>query len=296
MKSVCIILVTCLCLFTTGCKTSPFGPTIADRPSVLPTTRTASHLEKLPPPARPINVAVYSFPDRTGAFRPNDRYADNSRAVTQGANAVVVNALKLAGGGRWFNVVERSDLNHLLRERKLISDTYTALGRNPLERIAPLNLADFIIQGAITSFDSTISSGGMGASYLGIAADVNYRKDFITVALRLVSVGNGRVLKSISASKTIYSIEADASLFKVISVDDILQAVATFTKTEVTQVAVSEAIELAVYQLIREGQRDGIWSTLGQPVADLRPSTSDISSEYGIKLAAPKLSPLTSKN
>jgi curli production assembly/transport component CsgG len=268
-----------------GCQSSGFSSSLAEPPSVTPATRTASHLEDLPPPAQPVNVAVYSFPDKTGANRPNEKYADYSRAVTQGADAVVVHALKKAGKGRWFNVVERSDLSHLLRERKLISDTYAALGQNPLQRIQPLHLADFIIQGAVTSFDSSIASGGLGASYLGVGADVNHRKDYVTVVLRLTSVSNGAVLKSITANKTIYSIQVDASLFKVVSVDDILQAVAAFTKTEVTQIAVSEAIELAVYQLIREAEREGIWNTAPSRTAPaLNVALPSKSSQKGLKL------------
>ena len=231
------IVLPALALLLAGCQLAGLERPLADHPSVVSKTRTIGHLEALAPPPHPVNIAVYSFPDQTGAHRPNDRYADYSRAVTQGADSIVVNALKRAGQGRWFNVVERSNLDHLLRERKLISDTYRALGENPLQRIAPLQLADFIVQGAITSFDSTVASGGIGASYLGIGADVNHRKDLVTVALRLTRVSNGDVLKSITASKTIYSIEMDGSIFKVISVDDVFRAVAAFTKTEVTQIA-----------------------------------------------------------
>ena len=279
-------IVAVLASFTlAACQSSQFSRGAADRPSTTPVTRTANILAEMQPPDRPINVAVYSFPDRTGARRPNERYADLSYAVTQGADTVVVDALKRAGKGKWFNVVERSQLDHLLRERKLISDTYHALGRNPLDRIAPLQLADFIIQGAITSFESTVSTGGIGASYLGIGADANYRKDYITVALRLTRVSTGGIVKSITANKTIFSIEVDASLFKVISVDDILQAVATFTKTEVTQIAVSEAIELAVYQMITEAERDGLWNShITYQAADLLANSPNAGiGRYGLK-------------
>ena len=266
-----------------GCQTAGIDTSPADRPTVVAQTRTFQHLAALPPPPQPVNVAVYSFPDKTGAHRPNSRYADYSSAVTQGADAIVVNALKAAGKGRWFNVVERSNLDHLLRERKLISDTYRALGKDPLQRISPLELADYIVQGQITSYDSTISSGGVGASYLGVAADVNFRKDYVTVALRLTRVATGDVVKSITSHKTIYSIEVDGSLFKVISVDDVFKAVAAFTKTEVTQIAINEAIELAVYQLIRDGQRRGIWRAKRQPLLGLAAVDTTIKADQGLK-------------
>src|SRR5215216_4837247 len=94
--------------------------------AVGPLTDTAPILDRLgPPPPRPITVAVYEFPDQTGQNRPNPTYADYSRAVTQGAASVVAEALNRAGGGAWFKVAERSRLENLLRERKLIRDTYT---------------------------------------------------------------------------------------------------------------------------------------------------------------------------
>jgi curli production assembly/transport component CsgG len=288
MKCLRIPTLLATALWLAGCQALGTENSLADRPTVVSQTRTSAYLSALAPPPRPVNIAVYSFPDRTGAHRPNARYADYSKAVTQGADAIVVNALKMAGRGRWFNVVERSNLDDLLRERKLISDTYSALGKNPLQRIAPLQLADFIVQGQITSFDSKISSGGIGASYLGVGADVNFRKDYVTVALRLTRTATGDVVKSITAHKTIYSIEMDGSIFKVISVDDVFNAVATFTRSEVTQIAINEAIELAVYQLIQQGRRDGTWRTPQALAANADLSDEAILASQGLKPATPE--------
>ena len=87
------------------------------------------HAVKLPayidllnlPPAkeRPI-VAVYKFQDLTGQRKQIDQYASFSTAVTQGADSMLVDALKTAGGGTWFRVVERTGLDHLVRERQII--------------------------------------------------------------------------------------------------------------------------------------------------------------------------------
>ena len=46
-----------------------------------------------------------------------------STAVTQGADNYLIEALRNAGKGEWFVVVERSGLDHLTKERQLIKST-----------------------------------------------------------------------------------------------------------------------------------------------------------------------------
>ena len=67
-----------------------------------------SHLELLNLPKakdRP-TVAVYNFIDKTGQRKSEDNLASFSTAVTQGATEMVIDALKTAGKGTWFRVVE----------------------------------------------------------------------------------------------------------------------------------------------------------------------------------------------
>lgn len=91
------------------------GTTDADR---------LKYLESLPARTKPVRIAVYEIPDQTGKNRPNDSYADYSRAVTQGAEALVIQALADAGGGRWFDVVERRFVERVLNERTLVERSY----------------------------------------------------------------------------------------------------------------------------------------------------------------------------
>src|SRR6185437_16920751 len=79
---------------------------------------TAEDLLGLPPPEQKIYVGVFSFQDRTGQHKQNDNYADYSFAVTQGGESILMNALKEAGQGRWFAVLERSRIGDLLQERQ----------------------------------------------------------------------------------------------------------------------------------------------------------------------------------
>src|SRR6267154_2293982 len=204
-------------------------------------TKTGIVLDSLPPPRRKLDVSVYNFPDLTGQNKPNDNFAEFSRALTQGASAVLIDVLTKAGGGEWFNVVERNDLQPLLQERQIIQNTRTAA------------------EGDIIGYDSDETTGGIGANYLGIGADTQYRQDIITVALRAVSVQSGRVLASVTTTKTIYSVQVHGSAFQFAAIDQLLQAELGFTKNSPATLGVREGVQLAVYALIFEGVKNHLW-------------------------------------
>ena len=71
-------------------------------------------LKDFAPPERKVEIAVYQFVDQTGQRKPSDNLASLSTAVTQGAGTWLVQALKTAGKGEWFTVVERMQLDQLL--------------------------------------------------------------------------------------------------------------------------------------------------------------------------------------
>ncbi|KIC12029.1 hypothetical protein RA19_05305 [Leisingera sp. ANG-M1] len=82
-------------------------------------SRIYQPLEALPERSRPVRIAVYDIPDLTGAHAKNTKFAEYSKAVTQGADAFVVDALRDTGGGTWFKVLERRFSDALLNERRL---------------------------------------------------------------------------------------------------------------------------------------------------------------------------------
>ena len=67
-------------------------------------------------------VAVYpsAFTDQTGQRKSNSEFALFSTAITQQPNALLIRALKHAGDGKFFRVVERVGLDNLTKERQLI--------------------------------------------------------------------------------------------------------------------------------------------------------------------------------
>ncbi|WP_407180575.1 CsgG/HfaB family protein [Bradyrhizobium sp. STM 3562] len=254
-----IAAVAMLSLSLAGCMSGSAKDPMAKPATLVPDTKTGLVLENLPPPRRKLDVSVYNFPDLTGQNKPNDNFAEFSRALTQGASAVLIDVLTKAGGGAWFNVVERNDLQPLLQERQIIQNTRTAAEGDKAPMLPPLRFAGVLLEGGIIGYDSDETTGGIGANYLGIGADTQYRQDIITVALRAVSVQTGRVLASVTTTKTIYSVQVHSAAFQFAAVDQLLQAELGFTKNSPATLGVREGVQLAVYALIFEGVKNHLW-------------------------------------
>ncbi len=227
-------------------------------------TETHQALVALPPPKKKIVIAVYKFRDQTGQYKPVAAGSTFSTAVTQGATTMLMKALEDAGKGRWFTTLERESLPNLLNERKIIRSTrrqYKDQGGNKKFKALPsLLYAPVILEGGIIAYETNLVTGGFGARYLGVGANAQYRRDAVTIFLRLISVKNGEVLKTVTTSKTILSRELDLGLFKFVSFKKLLEVETGFSVNEPTQMAVLEAIEKAVHSLIIEGAANEIWN------------------------------------
>ena len=90
---------------------------------VVTTAPLVDQLKTLSPPERKVTIAVYKFGDLTGQRKPSNSLALLSSAVTQGGDVWLIQALKRAGGGKWFQVIERIGLDNLLKERQIIRNT-----------------------------------------------------------------------------------------------------------------------------------------------------------------------------
>lgn len=247
-----------LALLLAGCI-GPSGVLLnVQQPVAVPTQ--IKELAAIKPPERPVVVAVYDFPDQTGQRKQLDGQASLSSAITQGGTALLIDALRGAGGGTWFRVVERNRIDDLTRERQIVKMTreeYLGEGANKLE---PLVFAGVILQGGIIGYDTNIATGGMGARYLGIGGSTQYRKDQVTVALRAVSTNTGEVLMNVQVSKTILSVGTDFTLFKFVDVGTkLVESEAGMTENEANTIAVKMAIEQAVLELIQQGIQKGYW-------------------------------------
>ena len=217
-------------------------------------------LKNIPAPVQRVPIAVYKFNDVTGQRKSGNNLALLSSAVTQGGDIWLLQALKKAGNGEWFQVVERMELDNLLKERQIIRNTRELHEGDKAEKIRPLLFAGVLLTGGIVGYDTNTETGGLGVRYLGIGISDEYRKDMVTVALRLISVQTGEVLLAVSAQKTILSTKLSATVFKFLDMGtSLLETEAGITDNESTTYAVRKAIEQAVIEIIKEGEKNKLW-------------------------------------
>jgi curli production assembly/transport component CsgG len=219
-----------------------------------------SKLASYPPPERKVTIAVYKFIDMTGQRKPGSSVALLSSAVTQGGEIWLIQALKSAGKGKWFQVLERVGLDNLIKERQIIRSTRTTYEGEKAKKIKPLLFAGVLIEGGIVGYDTNKETGGSGARFLGIGINDEYRKDVVSVGLRLVSVQTGEVLLAVSAEKTILSYRLTGNLFKFLDMGTkLLETELGFTENESVSYAVIKAIEQSICELIEQGEKQGLW-------------------------------------
>jgi curli production assembly/transport component CsgG len=235
-------------------------PREASQATFVSTTAVHKNLVLLPPPEKKMVVAAYQFADRTGQYKYSTTVATQSRAVTQGATSMLIKALEDSG---WFIPIEREGLHRLLKEREIVNETrnqYKDKQGQSLPPLPPLLYAGILLEGGIISYDTNIITGGFGAKYFGLGGDIEHRKDQVTIYLRAVSVQTGKVLKSVSTTKTIFSKEVRLGIFRYVSLKKLLEAETGLTTNEPPQMCVLEAIEKAVLSLIIEGVLDELWA------------------------------------
>jgi curli production assembly/transport component CsgG len=218
--------------------------------------------DTIPAPAagKPVSVAVYSFADKTGQRRPQANVASLSSAVTQGAETFLIQALQGVGRGEWFEVVERVGIDNLTKERLIIRQMREAYEGNNAKPLMPMQFAGMIIEGGIVGYDSTTTSGGAGMRIFGIGKQTQWSTDTVTISVRAVSVNTGKVLAVVTVQKTILSTADSATALKFFDAGtQAFEAEAGLTINEPGTYAVKSAIEMAVVELIKEGQRKSIW-------------------------------------
>jgi len=225
-------------------------------------------LLKIPPAESMPVVAVYQFQDKTGQRKARPGIADFSTAVTQGGVEMVVDALKTAGQGTWFRVVERNGIDNLIRERQIIrsarQDVAQQNGDEAYQDLNPLLFAGMIIEGGIIGYDTDIKTGGRGARTLGIGVSRQYRQDVVTISMRAVSVLTGEVLLNVQTRKTIFSYGTGGDVFRFIEEGtQLVEFEDGIGNNESVTYSVRTAIEAAVLELIQQGHRRGYWKIEG---------------------------------
>ncbi|MEW6313749.1 MAG: CsgG/HfaB family protein [Pseudomonadota bacterium] len=240
-----------------GCATPSLESMTPQPPRLTTATQTHLDLINLPRSKGKIVAAVYGFRDQTGQYKPSSENSF-STAVTQGATSMLVKALN---DSDWFIPVEREGLQNLLTERKIIRAVEPQEGgqKAAAPTVPSLLSASILLEGGIIAYESNVQTGGIGARHLGVGINTQYRTDQVTINLRAVDVRSGRILNSISVTKTVYSYQLAANVFRFIAFKDLLEMDTGYTTNEPAQLCVLEAIEAAVIHLVAEGVQDNNW-------------------------------------
>ena len=253
--SIVVLLSGCAVIQSTGI--SETDPTLT-----IQREGVKKEFDTIPAPAagRPVSVAVYSFADKTGQRRPQANVASLSSAVTQGAETFLIQALQGVGRGQWFEVVERVGIDNLTKERLIIRQMREAYEGNNAKPLLPMQFAGIIMEGGIVGYDTSINSGGAGMRVFGIGRQTQWSQDTVTISLRAISVNTGKVLAVVTVQKTLLSTADGVTALKFFDTGTkSFEAEAGLTINEPGTYAVKSAIEMAVVELIKEGQRKSIW-------------------------------------
>lgn len=250
------IIVALTLVFLSGCSSVVYIPE-PEMPVLLKNENTEFHNISAPSTGKLV-AAVYGFTDKTGQRKPSDKMANISTAVTQGAEVWLIKALQEVGGGKWFQVVERVGLDNLTKERQIIRQARQSVGDE--RQLKPMMFAGVIIEGGIIGYDSNVLTGGAGARYLGVGPSTQYRKDVVTVTMRMTSTQTGEVLLSVSTTKTIISTGSSMTFFRFFDMGTTsVEVEAGHTINEPVNYAVRVAIEQAVVELIKAGEKRKLW-------------------------------------
>lgn len=265
-----IVFIVFFCLIFSSCGTYFNQPLDQQDARTGELTPKSEVLREFPLPTQPVVVGVYNFKDQTGQYKSVDIGSTFSTAVSQGATTMLIKALE---DSKWFEPIERENLNNLVRERNIIRSTraeFEKRDKKPQPPLPPLLFAGILLEGGVISYDSNIVTGGLGARYFGVGGSTQYREDRLTIYLRAVSTQNGKILKTVYVSKTILSQAIDASLFRYVNFQRLLEIETGITKNEPVQLAMKDAIEKAVEALIIEGIQVKLWGTKDGPEVDRR--------------------------
>lgn len=208
----------------------------------------------------PIPIAIYSFTDRTGQRKPSATQASFSTAVTQGADAYVIKTLQDVGNGRWFTPVERVGIDSLIKERQLVRQMREQVSGEEAAPLPPLMVAGLILEGGIIDYNSNTKTGGNGARMLGIGPYQQYAEDQVIISMRLVSVQTGEVLVATTVEKNLLSTSEGFTVFRFFDMGTkAFEFDGQQTSNEAGNYAIRSAIETAVVELIKDGERKGLW-------------------------------------
>jgi len=275
-----------------GCNTiRPFGEATMKEPPKVSETILKDFDKVASPDGPPITVAVYGFKDLTGQRKPSSTLSLFSTAVTQGAEAYLLKTLQEVGGRQWFTVVERVGLDNLLKERQMIKQTREIYEGANAKMLPPLTMAGVILEGGIIDYNSNTLTGGSGLAIFGIGAQTQYTQDIVVISLRLVSVQTGEVLTTVTVEKNLLSTSDGTTGMRFFNnYTQAFEFDSSQTFNEPGNYALRSAIEQGVIELIKKGERQGLWKFKEKSNELVQSQTTKTSSDTSAPASASKQS------
>jgi curli production assembly/transport component CsgG len=253
-----------------------------DKPVVSGTM--LKEVDQMPAPnGPPISVAIYGFKDLTGQRKNSQTLSLFSTAVTQGAESYLIKTMQEVGNRQWFTVVERVGLDNLLKERQMIKQTREIYEGTNAKILPPLTMAGVIIEGGIIDYNTNTLTGGTGMAVFGIGAQTQYTQDVVVISLRLVSVQTGEVLTTVTIEKNLLSTsDGLTGLTFFNNYTDSFEIDSSQSFNEPGNYALRSAIEQGVVELIKKGERQGLWQykqprleeKVPEPKAEVKPEVT----------------------
>lgn len=261
-----IITLACAAVLS-GCATIRPNETpinVGAAPSVV-TTAYQPFADIPAPNGPPVTIAVYNFKDLTGQRKPSNTLSTFSTAVTQGAESYVIKTLGEVGNRQWFTVVERVGLDNLLKERQMIRQTREIYEGDKSKPLPPMTLAGVILEGGIIDYNSNTLTGGTGARWLGIGPYTQYTQDVVVISMRLISVSTGEILTTVTIEKNLLSTADGITALKFFNQQTrAFEFDSSNTFNEPVNYALRSAIEAGIIELIKQGERQGLWQFKAQ--------------------------------
>lgn len=209
------------------------------------------YLNNLPAPAKIMSAAVYRIGDSTGQRKERENSLTYSSAVPQDLTGVVERIIKESG---WFFPVERQNVDHLLTEQRFLP---AVDAENPSKiGIVP---ALVLFEGGIIGYDTSVQEGSIGFGFFGLIPRHKWSIDAITVYLKAV---NARTGVQIADAICIRAVRSDLNQFSGIrysSYDKLLEAEAGMTRNESVTIAIVDALQDCVTQIVLEGIEKHYW-------------------------------------
>lgn len=220
---------------------------LASPESVLISTSnvtTASQLlASLPEAEEKIPIAVYAISDSTGQFKADDGAV--SSVVTQGSTEMLITALHRS---RQFSILDRQRFGDLMNEQNLVASNRVVPGQGP--GLGVLTGAKYMITGAITEYQVSKETGGIGLVIAGKGGSQEYAKASVALDLRVTNVSSGEVVWAESLKGEIIGEKVGIQLFSFLG-KNIVEFETGRGKQQVINLVVRTLLEEAVFKLVQ---------------------------------------------